>query len=229
MTYNMNDVVAYFSDRLKKYGANDERSLGWSKNKQEVRFKQLFRFLNPGGKEKRETLLDIGCGFADMYAFIEKNANHSNIDYWGMDIVQEFIDIAGKNYPEKLDQLLCGNFLECDERKKYDYCIASGIFCVYESEEQNYEFIKKAMTKALNMSNIGIAMNFLSDKIDYRTSEKDFHASPEKILTLSYGLSRNVILDNSIMPFEFCVTIFKDENFDKDTTIFNYAEAFCKE
>lgn len=149
---------------------------------------------------------------------------YCNIDYWGIDIMEEFIRIAVQNHPEKSSCFMCKDFLKSKEDKNFDYCVASGIFNyrMSESESEHYNYIYKTMEKAINICNIGIAFNFLSDKVDYRTSEEDFHSSPEKILSLAYTFSRNVILDNSVMPFEFCVTIFKDDSFSKNDTIFSF-------
>lgn len=216
----MRTIVEHYRDNYQKYGANNEGSLGYTKNKQEVRFKQLLRFLKPNPEE---SLLDIGCGFADLYGYLKKNPKYDNIDYWGIDIMKEFIDIATQNYPKKADQLMCKDFAEIKEEQNFDYCIVSGTFNykIFESESEQYEFINKMIEKALNMCNIGIAFDFLSDKVDYTTSEEDFHSSPEKILSLAYNFSRNVILDNSAMPFEFCITIFKNDHFNKNDTVFS--------
>lgn len=65
----MKTVVEHYRENFQRYGANNEGSLGWTKNKQDVRFKQLLRFLEPN---PNESLLDIGCGFADMYAFLKR-------------------------------------------------------------------------------------------------------------------------------------------------------------
>lgn len=219
----MRTVVEHYRDNYQKYGANNERSLGWAKNKQELRFKQLLRFLKPNPEE---SLLDIGCGFADLYGYLKKNPEYHNIDYWGIDIMKEFIDIATQNYPEKANHLMCKDFAENVNNRKYDYCVVSGTFNykIFESESEQYEFISEMMEKALSICNVGIAFDFLSDKVDYRTSEEDFHSSPEKMLSLAYKLSRNVILDNSAMPFEFCITIFKDDHFNKKDTVFSFSK-----
>lgn len=194
----MQKVIKYYEDNLKKYGPNDERSLGWTKHKQEARFTQLLRFLKP----ERGTLLDIGCGFGDLYTYLKKNPKYRYVDYTGIDVMQQFIDIAIQNHPDKSDSFYRADFCTENGRGDYDFCVASGIFghMVYESEQEMF--------------------NFLSDKVDYRTSAEDFHASPEKALSLAYRLSKNIVLDNSTMPFEFSVTIFKDDSFDKETTMF---------
>lgn len=41
-----------------------------------------------------------------------------------------------------------------------------------------------------------------------------------KILEMAYKLSRNIILRNDYMPFEFSIVIFKDDSFSKEDTLF---------
>lgn len=206
----------YYENYL-RYGAGDERSLGWSKNKQNIRFEQLLRFLNP----KMGSLLDVGCGFGDLYIYL-KNQQKGKIDYFGIDIMSQFIDEA-VNLTEEPERFSCRDILHLGERK-FDYIVMAGIFGyrIYEEEERNYAHIEQVLKKALDICNVGVSVSFLSDKTDYHTSEEDFHASPEKVLGLAYRHSRNVILDNSVMPFEFFLTIFKDDSFKKETTVFNH-------
>lgn len=66
----------------------------------------------------------------------------------------------------------------------------------------------------------GITFDFLSDKVDYQY-EHTFHSSPERILGYVYSKSRNVILRNDYMPFEFSVFIFKDDSFKSEDTVFH--------
>ena len=64
-----------YKDLFKQYGAKDERSLGWSKNKQNYRFERCLRFLKP---KCGESLLDIGCGFGDLYRYLQSNGGGQN-------------------------------------------------------------------------------------------------------------------------------------------------------
>jgi hypothetical protein len=109
--------------------------------------------------------------------------------------------------------------------------VASGIFNLKLLEGDNYIFIEQVMQKAFRLCRVGFAFDFLSDKVDYR-KENTFHAAPEHILALAYGMSRNVILLNNYMPFEFSIFVFKDDSFDPKCTIFHrwlnlYSDTHC--
>ena len=82
------------------------------------------------------------------------------------------------------------------------------------------------MNKALSLCRDGLAFDFLSDKVDWRQAN-NFYCSPEQILRMAYKCSRNVVLRNDYMPFEFAVFINKDSSFLKDDTIFNRYKMRC--
>ncbi len=213
------DILKYYEGLFGEYGI-DERSLGWTKNKQNIRFREIMKHVLEKNNGTPITLLDLGCGFGDLKTYIDER-KHA-VDYFGLDIMPEFIEIAKKNH-ESVDQnFYLGEFLEWGKNRKWDWIVESGFFGhkLYQTEEETYEYIRRVMKKALDLCSVGICFDFLSDKVDYRTSENDFHASPEKILEIAYSFSRNVMLDNSVMPFEFNITIWKNDLFSKEKTIF---------
>lgn len=214
----MSTVKEYFGSLYQKYGV-DERSLGWSKNKQDIRFEQIFKYVN----DKSISVLDVGCGFGDMYRYLNTCGKFLKVDYCGIDIMDSFIEEAAQKYREDDASFICCDLSGLPAHGKYDWVVECGLFGLnlFDTEPAMYEYIAESMKKAFTMAEKGISFNFLSDKVDYRTSSKDFHAKPEKILEIAYGLSRRVIIDNSVMPFEFCVTVWRDDKFSTDTTVFD--------
>lgn len=226
----MNKLIDYYKNLYAKYGYN-ESSLGWTKHKQYLRFKQLFRFFQ---LKEGDSILDVGCGFGDMRAYLH-DAYQFPVSYMGIDAVEGFIERAieqNKKYDDA--KFFCGDFLQADKRfedMKVDYIVASGIFGykIYNDTERMYQYIENMIKKALKMAHGGVALNFLSNKVDYHTGKMDFHASPEKVLKICYSYTRNIVLDNSVMPFEYAVTLFPNQEFSKSTTIFDrYLELYEK-
>ncbi|RXK13599.1 hypothetical protein CP965_07315 [Halarcobacter mediterraneus] len=202
-----------YSTRFVKYGYSP-KTLGWDKGKQDLRYHILLEDYNLENK----SILDIGCGFADANILLKKKVE--NYTYLGVDIVKELIETATEIYKDDshIDFIL-GDFLNLNLNKKFDIVIASGIFNFKLTNEDNYDFINSFMKKAYNLSKEGISFDFLSDKVDFQY-KNTFHSSPSKILDMAYQFSKNVSLKNNYMPFEFAITIFKDESFEKKDTIF---------
>jgi len=207
------DRVSLINDhreKLRKHGFTPP-ALGWTKGKQDVRFSVLLDCFEIKGK----TILDIGCGFGDFLKYLPENTQ-----YIGLDIVSEFIEEARTRYANcETARFYHSDFLDDDFKESADIAIASGSFNYRLDHTNSYEYIERAMNKAFLLTREAIAFNFLSSKVDYEL-EHAFHCSPEKILTMAYNLSRNILLRNDYMPFEFTIVVFKDDSFEKSDTMF---------
>jgi SAM-dependent methyltransferase len=208
------ETIERYSSRYQKFGYSP-KSLGWDKGKQDVRFEILTSQYDFSEK----SILDIGCGFGDLNKTLnEKYAN--NYSYLGVDLVPDLVNEARKQYVGDNINFRTGDFLDISFENTFDFVIASGIFNHRLNNVNNYDLIEAAIIKALSLSNDGLAFDFLSDKVDYQL-EHTFHSSPEKILSIAYKYSRNIVIRNDYMPFEFALFIFKDDSFSTEDTLFN--------
>jgi len=168
-------------------------------------------------------MLDVGCGFGDINKYFAKNI--TNYTYHGIDLVEGMITTANDIYKEHSNiSFSCGDFLtDISDDQKYDYVIASGIFNFQMHDVDNYTNVEEILKKALSVcnSNGAASFDFQSDKADYYADNGvSFYNSPEKILSIAYKYSRNVVLSNLYMPFEFSLTVFKDDSFEKSNLVF---------
>jgi SAM-dependent methyltransferase len=208
------ETIERYSSRYQKFGYSP-KSLGWDKGKQDVRFEILTSQYDFSEK----SILDIGCGFGDLNKTLnEKYAN--NYSYLGVDLVPALVNEARKQYVGDNINFITGDFLDISFESTFDFVIASGIFNHRLNNVNNYDLIEAAIIKALSLTNDGLAFDFLSDKVDYQL-EHTFHSSPEKILSIAYKYSRNIVIRNDYMPFEFALFIFKDDSFSTEDTLFN--------
>lgn len=216
MTFTTKDFNALTDTYAKQYDefGYSPKALGWDKGKQDVRFDVLTSQYDFENKH----VLDIGCGFGDLNKTLALKAD--NYSYTGVDLVTVFIEEAKKQNTAENINFINGNILEIEGSLKFDYAILSGIFNLKIDGDRNYEFIEQVIVKALSLCKDGLAFDFLSDKVDYQL-EHTFHASPEKILGIAYKYSRNIVLRNDYMPFEFSLFIFKDDSFQREDTLFS--------
>jgi len=209
-------LLEYYQAGFGKHGVH-ENSLGWTKGKQFIRFYQLTKNFELEGAN----LVDVGCGFGDIHSYFKRHDVKCKA-YHGIDVIPEFIQVAKQKWESETTRFTLGNYMDL-ENLTTDYTIASGIFGhrLFDADADQYQYIEKVLRKAFAESTRAISFDFISDKIDFKSGIMDFHASPSSILDLAYELSRNVILDNSCMPFEFSLTVFKDDSFAKEKTVFN--------
>lgn len=218
---DINYIIERYTKRYNEYGYSP-KSLGWDKGKQDIRFDILTSFYNFENKN----ILDIGCGFGDLNKTLKQKTK--KYFYTGVELVEPLYLEAKKHYVGKHIHFENQNILEFNSIKLFDYAISSGIFNHKTSELNNYVFIEEVIVKALSMCRDGIAFDFLSDKVDYQYNYT-FHSSPEKVLSIAYKYSRNVVLRNDYMPFEFALFIFKNDSFEKKDTVFNSYKDKLKE
>ena len=193
-------VIKRYNDRLAVHGYSP-KSLGWVKGRQTVRFKVLSEI----GEMDGSRVLDIGCGFGDLFHFFRKLGK--KVDYTGYDINQNFIDIAKRQYPDA--RFLAGNVLDEQIRDEYDWVFASGVF---EFKYPNMiGFVKRFLTKMFGVATKGIAADFMTSYVDYRGGADGFYASPEQIFKIGKSLSKRVSIRHDYMPYEFAVYIYKDQ------------------
>ncbi len=213
-------IIERYSRRFEEYGY-DPKTLGWDKGKQQIRFTILTSQYDFRGKK----VLDIGCGFGDLNQVLEQRVGWE-YEYRGVDLVPVLMEKAKELYPAENISFSCADILAENFTGDYDYAVASGLFNTKFKDFSNYDFIEAVMHKGLSICRDGLAFDFLSDKVGYQNSHS-FHSSPERILSMAYKHSRNVVLRNDYMPFEFAVFINKDSSFKTEDTIFNHYKRRC--
>lgn len=205
-------INTFYASRYKQWGYSP-KSLGWDKGNQQVRFDVLtsqYSF-------EQKSILDIGCGFGDLLNTISKKA--SQFDYTGIDLSEDFIKKAKQLHPQPHCRFFAEDILTFSPQRSFNYAIASGTFNLMLAGVDQYNYIEEVIKKTLQICIDGFAFDFLSDKVDYQ-KEETFHFSPEKLLSIAYKYSRNVMLRNDYMPFEFSLFVFNDDSFEKYDTLF---------
>jgi SAM-dependent methyltransferase len=195
------------------------KALGWDKGKQFLRFHQLTSSWKLAGA----SILDVGCGFGDFVAYL-RGQNVRDYAYTGIDLVGEFIAEGQRRFGSPQAAFLQTSLEDFAPASSFDYVIASGTFNLKLEGVDGYELIRSSLTRMIGLARVAISADFISDRVD-RAHEHNFNSAPAAILGIAYGLSRNVMLRNDYFPFEFCVTVGKDDSFSRDTTTFASAEA----
>lgn len=207
-----NATIKRYSKRFKKYGY-DPKTLGWSKNKENIRFKVLSQI----GQFENCSILDVGCGFGDFLKYLKQQS--INVNYTGVDLNADLITIAREQHPEAF--FLVADFEEAYFDQKYDWVIASGIF--NHKLENNYQFITNVLNKMYNISIHGFAADFLNSYVDFREPNL-FYAEPEAVFSICKQLSRRILLRADYMPFENCIYCYKNDVINERTVFSEFDE-----
>lgn len=208
-------TIQRYSKRLAEFGKSP-KALGWFKNRSDLRFEILQSRWNLD----HASVLDFGCGFGDLYRYLSVNKGFS-VQYKGIDINPELIKEARKEWPGIDFQ--CTNLLTEPLPETVEYVLASGVFNF--QLEDNYDFINRCFECFSQIAKKGFALNFLSNQVDYEL-ENTFHADPAVVLSYAFQYSRNVVLRNDYMPFEFTIFVDLAESIDSQYAVFESYQKF---
>jgi len=190
-------VRRFYDGQYRTYGF-DPRSLGWIVGSQEIRFKELTAI---GGLDGC-SVLDVGCGFGDLYGYLLDRGLH--INYTGVDLSPDFIDIARITYPDAA--FIMADFETAPLSGKFDWAFASGTFNLRLAD--NPGLIRNSLKKMFKLSKKGLAVDFLSSHAAFKDSSLHYQ-DPEDLLAFCETLSDRVVVKSDYRPAEFCVYVYK--------------------
>jgi SAM-dependent methyltransferase len=131
----------------------------------ETREQQALVFSNVLPKEYdpfTESVLDVGCGVGDLYAYVQEVLEAEEPIYAGIDMDPEMIELAKGKFPEVESDLSVTNILELESNKKWDWVVAMSAFNVkVDNIKDMTEYAKLVINKMYSLSEKGIAINLM--------------------------------------------------------------------
>lgn len=191
-------LTDFYEKNFRQYGY-DPRSLGWLEGTQEQRFAVLTSIGDLDGS----SVLDVGCGFAHLYGYLKEQG--INVDYTGIDLNREFIEVAGELYPDA--RFIVGDFEETKITGRFDWAFESGIFNL--KVKQHWPFVENTLRKMFKTASRGVAADFLSPA-EYDLTGEMYHPDPVEMIRFCSTLSQRVVLRCDYKPTEFCVYVYRD-------------------
>jgi len=196
-------TIKRYEERLQEHGIA-ARTMGWRDAEQQY---MRFAILADIGNMNNCSVLDVGSGFGDFYAFLKQKG--LNVKYTGYDITSRIVDIARQKHP---DATFAVKDVLQEESGKFDYVVSSGILNARLSDNEG--FVRKLLERCFELCHIGAAINMMSNYVDYQ-EENLYYYSPESIFTFCKTLTKRISLRHDYMPFEFTVYLYKDDNIDE--------------
>jgi len=190
-----------YNNRLMVYGY-DSRSLGWGggKERQNLRFKILTEI----GIDPQSSILDVGCGFCDLYGYLKSSGWKGQ--YLGVDINSSLLDFGRKIYPDVIAKEI--DILATDIPQKFDWVFSSGIFNAKLYKTDNIGHISAMLEKMYSLCLKGVASDFMSTFVDFQHPDA-FHADPCDIIKIVKTFCRPLSIRMDYLPYEYMVYIYK--------------------
>lgn len=158
-------ILRHYEPRIRP-GRENFDILDWaSADSQRLRFSVLLRNVDL----RARTLLDVGCGLGDLWAYLKSQSIDTH--YTGVDISQKMLQAARARHPD-------GRFLHGDPfaqenglfaPKAFDVVFASGVFNL--NLGNNDLFLPEAIARMMDLAKTCVVLNLLHN----RTRYKDHH------------------------------------------------------
>jgi len=193
-------ILDFYQTAFSEHGES-AKSLHWSSDYNQVRrFDILLSVMGNAEALKGHTILDVGCGFGDLYAHMLSHGIRT--DYTGIDIVPEFTDIARKRFPEA--KFETANIL--DFPGSFEIILASGAmsFKVESNEQYYYEMIRTMYDHSM----LAAAFNML-DRRTHADNNTYASYSPEAVVAYCSSFAPRVETAIGYIPDDFTVFLYK--------------------
>lgn len=193
--------INLYQSLLTEHG-NSFRSLDWGSRESQIK---RFEILADIGVSAGDSLLDVGCGLADLYEWLQKNK--PGVNYSGIDITPEMVTRAKARFPD-VDLSNATIFDPKYSGKLYDYVVASGIF--FFRKENPMDYMVRVINSMFRISRKGIAFNSLSAWAKDRT-DGEFLADPYDVIEYCRTLSPYVKIRHDYHPSDFSIFLYHEQ------------------
>jgi SAM-dependent methyltransferase len=197
--------VERYEARLREHG-HAPATLGWGAGGREhVRFGVMADVLDEVGAE---SVLDVGCGFADFHDHLRARGWQGS--YHGIDIVPGLLAEARERHPALDVQEADISSFRPGASGGFDVVVASGVFNALLHAEDNEAHITRCVQRMFELCRRAVCVDYMSTWVDFEHPDA-WHTDPAWALALSRTLSKRVRLRHDYMPFEFAMTIYRDD------------------
>jgi SAM-dependent methyltransferase len=196
------DIRAHYDDLLRRHGDSPEAVQYSSQESQERRFELLLQV----GDLQDKSILDFGCGTAHLLDYMTRLG--LKVNYYGVDIVEGFIDLCRKKHPQ-------AHFGQLDNfsHLTFDYILVGGVFNNKMSD--NEDFYRRTLVDLFKRCRRGLSFNMMSAYVDYQNPDL-YYEYPEKVFGfLKREVTPYVTLRNDyevkpgVIPFDFTVYAYR--------------------
>lgn len=209
----MDEIIKQYKESFAKHG-NSPNAVFWPKGRQDERFTALTRFIS----KDKFCILDFGCGLAHLRIYLEKNYPNK-FEYTGADIVDDFIRENRKNFSN--DKFILINTAS-DINEHYDHIVSSGAFnMLYVNDVQEHKKrVFGILTELFSKTNVSLSVNFMTDAVDFIQTGA-YHQNIKELYDFVFAdLTKRIVIDQSYMPYEFTITLFKDQTILRPENIY---------
>jgi len=196
-----------FNDLAAKHGKNSKSLNYGSEQSKIIRSIKASEIIHDmiRSHSLKSTILDIGCGFCDLFSELEKLIEIDH--YTGVDIAQNVIDLIDKDITtDERVTIICGDYFNMIDLGNMDIVANIGAL----NYDHNLDSVVEKITKMYNSSNIGTVFTLSSSiqPVDERGSVA--YWDPAEIVKLMFHITPYVRLDHDYLKREMLISLTKN-------------------
>ena len=203
-------IAAACEEYFERHG-DSYLGVGWTKSQDEVdlRYEVMLGVIDHPAGEPVE-LLDVGCGLAHLYEYMQRKPRGRAITYTGLDISPAMLEAARAKHPEI-------TFYEVDlmedgvDLPRFDYVVMNGVFTLKAELTQDamLAYWQEMLARVFPLARRGIAFNVMSPIVDWERDDL-FHVPFETLTRVVSGLSRRFVIRHDYPLYEYTTYVFRD-------------------
>ena len=187
-------IIDRHRDSLTRHGYHPN-ALYWSSREiQEIRF----RVLTEIGIESGDSVLDVGCGFADFKGWFERQGGQ--LDYTGIDLSPDLLDKAKQRHSDAT--LHEGDLFDMAfDDQSFDWVILSGALNENLFDDGVYAY--RVIERMYTLCRKGVAFNLL-DARSLQAHDLQSH-DPDTVLNRCLDLTSDALLVDGYLKNDFTI------------------------
>lgn len=206
-TANYKSIVEHYQTCFEKHGAT-AKGVDWPNARDHA--KRCAIMLDLAAQEQAFSLLDFGCGYGFLYAYLQEQGRH-DVDYIGLDLSEPMIAHARRSFPQAT--FLCVDALQEPERlPQCDYVVLNGVLTERQTltHEQMREYAFSLIEVLFATCKKGLAFNVMSKHVDWEREDL-FHLPEAELLPfVVQKLTRHFVIRNDYGLYEYSVYLYKE-------------------
>jgi SAM-dependent methyltransferase len=192
-------TTRWYEAHVQRFGYG-YRALGFGRrSSQEKRFGAILGL----GELHGASLLDVGCGFGDLLAWLEARGVQPR--YTGVDLCQPMVAHCRKRFAGSDARFVTGDALTWTPEAPADFVVASGIFGLAARDARTR--LRPTLARLFTFCRKGLAVNFLSNRAPRRVAR--LQLDPCEMLKEALALTPSVRLDHSYLPNDFTLLLYR--------------------
>ncbi|RTZ66446.1 MAG: SAM-dependent methyltransferase [Aquificaceae bacterium] len=197
------NIISSYNYALSRNGFHPNALLWSSKEVQELRFEKLLNI----GIQTGDSVLDVGCGFGDLSAYLLKQGI-KDVDYCGIDLSAKLLETGRIHYPAIILQQ--GDLFDYNpENKSVDYVMLSGTLNNKLGDDGAYAL--QVIERMFASCRKGIAFNLLDARDEWTAGRWDLQSfHPDVLKEFLSGLSTRVEILDDYLQNDFTVLVWRD-------------------